>query len=50
MQVRSAAEAREDLAKVVQEVNDLMGAVPQLYEKLGAPGLKPTTLKPVTMP
>ena len=50
MQVRSAAEAREDLAKVVQEVNDLMGAVPQLYEKLGAPGLKPTPLKPVTMP
>ena len=30
MQIRSATEAREDLTKVAQEVNDLIGAVPQL--------------------
>jgi hypothetical protein len=50
MQVRSASEAREDLAKVVQAVNDLIAAVPQLYEKLGASGLKPAALKAVVMP
>jgi photosystem II stability/assembly factor-like uncharacterized protein len=50
MQLRSATEAREDLAKVVQEVNDLMTAVPQIYEKLGAAGLKPAALSAVKMP
>jgi hypothetical protein len=50
MQIRTAAEAREDLTKVAQEVNDLMGAIPQLYEKLGAPGLKPSSLKAIAMP
>jgi photosystem II stability/assembly factor-like uncharacterized protein len=50
MQLRSATEAREDLAKVVQEVNDLMTAVPQIYEKLGAAGLKPAALNAVKMP
>jgi hypothetical protein len=49
MQVRSATEAREDLTKVVQEINDLIAAVPQLYDKLGASGLKPVALKPVAM-
>jgi len=33
---RTATEAREDLTKVVQEVNDLITALPQLYDKLGA--------------
>ncbi len=47
MQTRSAAEAREDLTKVVQETNDLMAAVPQLYDKLGASGLKPAALTPI---
>jgi photosystem II stability/assembly factor-like uncharacterized protein len=50
MQIRSATEAREDLTKVAQEVNDLIGAVPQLYEKLGANGLKPAALKAVAIP
>jgi photosystem II stability/assembly factor-like uncharacterized protein len=50
MQLRSATEAREDLAKVVQEVNDLTTAVPQIYEKLGAAGLKPAALNAVKMP
>ncbi|HTM34029.1 MAG TPA: hypothetical protein VL263_22110 [Vicinamibacterales bacterium] len=49
MQVRSASEAREDLTKVVQELNDLIAAVPQLYDKLGASGLKPAALKAVAM-
>ena len=44
MQIRSAADAREDLMKAVQETNDLIAAVPQLYEKLGASGLKPTAI------
>ena len=47
---RSATEAREDLTKVAQVVNDLIGAVPQLCEKLGANGLKPAALKAVTIP
>ena len=47
MQVRSATEAREDLTKVVQEVNELITAVPQLYDKLGASGLKPAALAPI---
>jgi hypothetical protein len=44
MQIRSTTEAREDLLKVVQETNDLIAAVPQLYEKLGASGLKPIAI------
>ena len=50
MQTRSATEAREDLTKVVQEVNDLIAAVPQIYDKLGASGLKPATLTAIKMP
>jgi hypothetical protein len=47
MQVRTAAENREDLTKVVQETNALIAAVPALYDKLGASGVKPAALKPV---
>ena len=47
MQIRSATEAREDLTKIVQEVNDLITAVPQIYDKLGASGLKPGGLAPI---
>jgi hypothetical protein len=50
MQTRTAGELREDLTKLVQETNDLMAALPALYDKLGASGLKPTTLKPVRTP
>ena len=49
MQIRSAAEAREDLTKVVQDTNDLIAAVPQLYDKLGASGLKPTALTAIAI-
>jgi hypothetical protein len=50
MQIRSATEAREDLTKVVQEVNDLIAAVPQIYDKLGSSGLKPAALTAIKMP
>ena len=50
MQLRSATEAREDLGKVVQEVNDLMAAVPLIYDKLGASGLKPVALTTIKLP
>ena len=49
MQLRSAGEAREDLMKAVQETNDLIAAVPQLYEKLGASGLKPIALTAISL-
>ncbi len=35
--------------KVVQDTNDLIAAVPQLYEKLGASGLKPTALTAIAV-
>ncbi|MDH4066520.1 MAG: hypothetical protein OEW19_19120, partial [Acidobacteriota bacterium] len=50
MQVRAATEAREDLTKVVQEINDLIAALPQLYDTLGAPGLKPAALTAIRIP
>ena len=46
-QLRSAAELREDMVKLVTDTNDLMAAVPAMYDALGAPGAKPTPLKPV---
>lgn len=47
MQVRAATEAREDLAAVVKDTNDLIAAVPALYDTLGAGGLKPAALAPL---
>ena len=47
-QVRTAGELRDDMIKVVTDANELIAAVPALYEKLGAVGLKPSTLKPIT--
>ena len=35
---------------MVQEVNDLMTAVPQIYDKLGASGLKPAALTTIKLP
>jgi photosystem II stability/assembly factor-like uncharacterized protein len=49
-QVRTAGELREDMLKLVQETNDLIASVPALYDKLGAAGLKPASLKPITPP
>ena len=46
-QIRAAAEARDDMMKVVNDTNDLIAAVPALYDALGAPGAKPAALKPV---
>ena len=49
-QVRTAGELREDMLKLIQETNDLIASVPALYDKLGAAGLKPASLKPITAP
>ena len=46
-QVRSAAELREDLDKVIADTNALIVAVPAIYDALGATGVKPAALKPV---
>jgi hypothetical protein len=46
-QVRSSGELREDLTKVVADTNELIAAVPAIYDALGASGAKPTALKPV---
>ena len=46
-QVRSAGELREDMVKLVSDTNDLIAAVPAMYEALGATGAKPAVLKPV---
>ncbi len=46
----TAGELREDMLKLVQETNDLIASVPALYDKLGAAGLKPASLKPITAP
>ena len=48
-QVRTASELRDDLNKVVQDANELIAAVPALYEKIGAAGLKPAALKPLNV-
>jgi photosystem II stability/assembly factor-like uncharacterized protein len=49
-QVRTAGELREDMLKLIQETNDLIASVPALYDKLGAAGLKPASLKLITAP
>jgi photosystem II stability/assembly factor-like uncharacterized protein len=46
-QVRIAGELREDMVKLVADTNDLIAAVPAVYDALGAPGAKPTALKPI---
>ena len=46
-QIRSSVELREDLAKVVADTNELINAVPAIYDALGAAGAKPAALKPV---
>jgi photosystem II stability/assembly factor-like uncharacterized protein len=46
-QLRQAGELREDLAKVIADTNELIAAVPAIYDALGASGVKPTALKPV---
>ena len=46
-QVRSSVELREDLTKAVADTNELIAAIPAIYDALGASGAKPTPLKPV---
>ena len=46
-QLRSSVELREDLTKVVADTNELITAIPAIYDALGASGAKPTALKPV---
>jgi hypothetical protein len=46
-QMRVLTEGRDDLGKVVSETNNMIAAVPALFDKLGAAGLKPAALKPV---
>lgn len=46
-QIRSSVELREDLTKAVADTNELITAIPAIYDALGASGAKPTPLKPV---
>jgi photosystem II stability/assembly factor-like uncharacterized protein len=46
-QMRVLTDGRGDLAKVVQETNALITAMPGLFDKIGASGLKPAALKPL---
>jgi hypothetical protein len=46
-QLRVLTDGRGDLAKVIQETNALITAMPGLFEKIGAGALKPAPLKPV---
>ncbi|MBY0494704.1 MAG: glycosyl hydrolase [Cyanobacteria bacterium] len=46
-QVRAAGELREDLMKVIADTNELIAAIPAIYDALGASGAKPAALKPV---
>ncbi|MGH9220166.1 MAG: WD40/YVTN/BNR-like repeat-containing protein, partial [Vicinamibacterales bacterium] len=46
-QVRVAGELREDMTKVIADVNELINAIPAIYDALGASGVKPVALKPL---
>jgi photosystem II stability/assembly factor-like uncharacterized protein len=46
-QIRIAGELREDMSKVVTDVNELINAIPAIYDSLGASGVKPAALKPL---
>jgi hypothetical protein len=46
-QVRIAGELREDMTKVIADVNELINAIPAIYDALGASGVKPVALKPL---
>jgi hypothetical protein len=46
-QIRSSVELREDLVKAIADTNDLITAIPAIYDALGASGAKPTALKSV---
>jgi photosystem II stability/assembly factor-like uncharacterized protein len=46
-QIRQAGELREDMTKVIADVNELITAIPAIYDAMGASGAKPAALKPV---
>ena len=46
-QIRQAGELREDMTKVIADVNALITAVPEIYDGLGVSGVKPAALKPL---
>ena len=46
-QMRALTEGRDDLTKLAAEINGLIASMPGLFDKIGAGGLKPATLKPV---
>ena len=46
-QVRSSVELREDLTKLIADTNELIAALPAIYDALGASGAKPAALKHV---
>jgi hypothetical protein len=46
-QIRQAGELREEVTKLVSDVNDLINAVPAIYDAMGASGAKPAALKPL---
>ena len=46
-QIRIAGELREDMTKVIADVNELINAIPAIYDALGASGVKPAALKPL---
>jgi hypothetical protein len=46
-QIRIAGELREDMTKLIADVNALITAVPAIYDALGASGVKPAALKPL---
>jgi photosystem II stability/assembly factor-like uncharacterized protein len=46
-QQRALTLGREDLSKVISDTNALITAIPALFDKAGAGGLKPAALKPV---
>jgi len=46
-QIRVAGELREDMTKLVSDTNELIAAVPAVYDAVGASGAKPAALKPI---
>ena len=49
-QIRSSGELREDLTKVIADTNELIAAIPAIYDALGASGAKPAALNPSARP
>jgi len=46
-QTRALTQGREDLTKVIVDVNGLIATMPALFDKVGAGALKPAAVKPL---